>query len=85
LIDLERELRLLEALKPKDDKEESTKNGEGGVKVVRNAEEYIRGDRRKRGEGLSDGQDDGPSVEELLERIAKLRERFNPKDKRELN
>jgi hypothetical protein len=49
------------------------------------AEERIRGGVRKRGEDFSDGDDNGSSAEELLERIAKLMERFNPKDKRELN
>jgi len=87
LVDLERELRLLGTLESEGDlnEEENAKSGQGKVKAVRNVEEYIRGDRRKRGETLSDRGDRDPSVEELLERIAKLRERFNPKDKRELN
>jgi hypothetical protein len=127
LIDLEREVELLKALRPGSKsggreqgdfdsrgsrKPEDAENAKGEAKGAHlgpkdvvdsgspngqesankkpgsykgEAEERIRGGVRRRSGGLSDGDDNGPSAEELLERIAELMERFNPKDKRELN
>jgi len=78
LIDLERESRLLKALEPKGQREVRLKNApiSEGRMVNR---------RRKRDEALSDGRDDGPSVEEILERISKLMGRFSPKHEGGLN
>ncbi len=123
LIDLEREVELLETLesrgKPQGDfdsgglrKPEGTENAKGEAKGAHlepkgvvdsessdgqegakgepgsykdKAEERIRSGARKRGRGLSDRRNNAPSAEELLERIAKLRERFEPRVERELN
>lgn len=82
LSDLERELQLLDALKPRYDR-----NSEGlrRLKSAHNAEERRRSNKRKHDGTLSGEQNNGLSVEGLRERISKLMERFNPRDKRELN
>ena len=92
LIDLEREVELLKALQPKGVLDPRVARGgeseEKGPVIPEGpviSERSLEGTRRKRNKALSDGHDKVPSIEELLERISELMERFNPKDKRELN
>ncbi len=82
LIDLEREVELLGAL-DSGSREENANKEAGSHK--RKVEGRTLGSIRKRGEGLFHGRDNGPYVEELLERISRLRERLDPRDERKLN
>jgi molybdopterin converting factor small subunit len=82
LEDLERELRLLDALNPRHDSKSEVLGGRRGAK---SGDALLMDKRRERNEAFSGREDSGLSVEELLERVSKLKERLGPKDPRGLN